>query len=187
MSNTGVEFQKHYEDLMTRERVTLDRLLSANLKPNWVKSQWGQSSLVWCGRRIDANGVALNKAKIQGRIQTLLRNQKSGQPMVWGEEQTKALETIKSELAREVTLSRSGPGTYHRYVDSSKVVAASHLIREHKGEKHLMGFGSHTYTPTQWNYSTPKQEFFAIWKAVKTWHWYLVGRDVVIHTDHQAW
>eukprot|EP01126_Amoeba_proteus_P020744 TRINITY_DN2106_c1_g2_i7.p1 TRINITY_DN2106_c1_g2~~TRINITY_DN2106_c1_g2_i7.p1 ORF type:complete len:204 (+),score=1.21 TRINITY_DN2106_c1_g2_i7:593-1204(+) len=107
--------------------------------------------------------------------------------MNWGETQERALETIKSELTREVTLSRSGPGMYHLHVDSSKIVTASHLIREHKGVKHLMGFGSHTYTLAQCNYSISKQEFSVIWKAVKTWHWYLVGRDVVIHTDHQAW
>eukprot|EP01126_Amoeba_proteus_P051502 TRINITY_DN6152_c0_g2_i3.p2 TRINITY_DN6152_c0_g2~~TRINITY_DN6152_c0_g2_i3.p2 ORF type:complete len:100 (-),score=4.61 TRINITY_DN6152_c0_g2_i3:208-507(-) len=45
-----------------------DRLLSANLKLNWVKSQWGQSSLVWYGRQIDTNSVALGKAKIQGLV-----------------------------------------------------------------------------------------------------------------------
>eukprot|EP01126_Amoeba_proteus_P020739 TRINITY_DN2106_c1_g2_i1.p1 TRINITY_DN2106_c1_g2~~TRINITY_DN2106_c1_g2_i1.p1 ORF type:complete len:111 (+),score=7.78 TRINITY_DN2106_c1_g2_i1:506-838(+) len=47
--------------------------------------------------------------------------------MNWGETQERALETIKSELTREVTLSRSGPGMYHLHVDSSKIVTASHI------------------------------------------------------------
>eukprot|EP01126_Amoeba_proteus_P066896 TRINITY_DN976_c0_g1_i14.p3 TRINITY_DN976_c0_g1~~TRINITY_DN976_c0_g1_i14.p3 ORF type:complete len:103 (-),score=11.65 TRINITY_DN976_c0_g1_i14:808-1116(-) len=101
-------------------------------------------------------GISLDKSKTRyprPSPNALLHNQIPGMSLNWKEEQNQALDTIKND---------------HLYMDSSKVTAASHLVREHKGTKYLMGFDSHTYTATQSNYSTPKQEFFAIWKAMKT-------------------
>eukprot|EP01126_Amoeba_proteus_P054989 TRINITY_DN6795_c0_g1_i5.p1 TRINITY_DN6795_c0_g1~~TRINITY_DN6795_c0_g1_i5.p1 ORF type:complete len:294 (-),score=1.37 TRINITY_DN6795_c0_g1_i5:537-1304(-) len=173
INNAEIEFQKYYQDLITREprmlkkickvfiddlmvystgmnqhinyiRSILDRLLSANLKSNWIESQWDRT--VWYDAKDESTLVVYHwiRQKFkdwstlhhQRRIQTLLWNQKLGQPMVWDATQERA----------------------HLYVDSSKVTAVLHLIREHKDIKHLIGFDSHTYTPTQWNYSTSKQK-----------------------------
>jgi hypothetical protein len=254
MCNAGTEFQKNMDELFSQEpkllhkiceifiddlavysfgdskhlkdvRAILDRLLSANLKPNWIKSQWGLPEIVWCGRNINADGIGLDMNKAQGLIDLaepntlpklrmliglcvwhkrwinhygdkmeplhrLLRDAIKFKPdtkLPWGEMQSLALKSIKKDIVQHVRQSRSGPGTYHLYVDASQYAASSQLVREYQGVKHLMGYGSHTFNATQRNYSTPKQEFFAIWKAIKTFWWYLVGRDVVIHTDHQAW
>ena len=49
-----------------------------------------------------------------------------------------------------------------------------------------MGYGNHTFTKAEWNYSTPKRELYAMYLACKQWRYHILGRTVTIHTDHKS-
>jgi hypothetical protein len=118
-----------------------------------------------------------------------LESYRKWSPSLWapGSAPHRAFEKIKSAIANATTRSRSGPGTYHIWCDYSQVAVAYHLVREHNGEKFLMAYGSHTLSGAERSYSTPKGEFFAIWKAIRRFWWYIFGRKVEIHIDCEAW
>ena len=48
---------------------------------------------------------------------------------------------------------------------------------------------SHTFTDTQRRWSTPKQEAYGIYFAIKKWNYYLQGADIIVRNDHKplAW
>ena len=48
-----------------------------------------------------------------------------------------------------------------------------------------VAFLSHTFTDTQWKWSTTEQEAYGIYYAVTKWNYYLQGCDIVVHNDHK--
>jgi hypothetical protein len=115
-------------------------------------------------------------------------DKKDRPPFSFDEDAKKALVLVKNAIINACTRARSGPGEYHVYADKSKIGVGGHLVRlDPRGNEHLMGYFSHTFNKAELNYDTPKGELFAIYKGVKAFWWYLVGRSVHIHTDHQAW
>ena len=48
-----------------------------------------------------------------------------------------------------------------------------------------VAFLSHTFTDTQWRWSTPEQEAYSIYFAVKKWNYYLQGADIIVRNDHK--
>ena len=47
----------------------INRLNENNLLINYKKSIWLSDSIIWCGRRLSANGVGYDKKQLQGFIQ----------------------------------------------------------------------------------------------------------------------
>eukprot|EP01127_Copromyxa_protea_P002792 TRINITY_DN1273_c0_g1_i5.p1 TRINITY_DN1273_c0_g1~~TRINITY_DN1273_c0_g1_i5.p1 ORF type:complete len:1428 (+),score=224.19 TRINITY_DN1273_c0_g1_i5:73-4356(+) len=105
----------------------------------------------------------------------------------WDEEAENALITVIRDLEEAVVRARSGPGTLHLYVDWCVTGAGFHLVREHKGKLYPMGYGSKTFNDTESRYDTPKGELYAIALGCRFFKYACKGKEVVIHTDHQAW
>lgn len=120
-------------------------------------------------------------------IAKLLSHKYKWRKIAWGEEQEQALQVLVDDIRKACIHSRTGPGTYHIHVDWSRRAAGYMLTREHKGKKYLMGYGSHAFRRSELNYSTAKGELYAIALACRHFKWWCQGKDVVIHTDHQAW
>jgi hypothetical protein len=47
-------------------------------------------------------------------------------------------------------------------------------------------YHSETFNQVVVNYPTYDKEFYALVKTVKKWKYYLLGKEKIIHTDHQA-
>jgi hypothetical protein len=112
---------------------------------------------------------------------------KSGAKFPWSKECDEALAKIKKAIAQATLRSRTGPGVYHIYTDAAEFCVSWHVVREDRGQQHLMEFGSHVLTDAEIRYSMPKKELFAIALASKKSRWMCLGREVVIHTDQIAW
>jgi transposase InsO family protein len=112
---------------------------------------------------------------------------KSGAKFPWTKECDEALAKIKKAIAQATLRSRTGPGVYHIYTDAAEFCVSWHVVREDRGQQHLMEFGSHVLTDAEIRYSMPKKELFAIALAAKKSRWMCLGREVVIHTDQIAW
>ena len=75
---------------------------------------------------------------------------------------------------------------YIMYTDASDNTSGAQLSQTHEGAKFPVAFLSHTFTDTQGRWSTPKQEAYGIYFAVKKWNYYLQGADIIVRNDHKS-
>ena len=75
------------------------------------------------------------------------------------------------------------------YTDASDDACGAQLSQIHDGTEFLVVFLSHTFTDTQRRWSTPEQEAYGIYFAIKKWNYYLQGADIIMRNDHKplAW
>ena len=78
---------------------------------------------------------------------------------------------------------------YIVYTGTSDDACGAQLSQMHDGTKFQVAFLSHTFTDTQRRWSTPEQEAYGIYFAIKKWNYYLQGVDITVRNDHKplAW
>ena len=74
---------------------------------------------------------------------------------------------------------------YIVYTDASDDACGAQLSQIHDGTEFPVAFLSHTFTDTQRRWSTPKQEAYGIYFALKKWNYYLQGADIIVRNDHK--
>ena len=74
---------------------------------------------------------------------------------------------------------------YIVYTDASNNVCRAQLSQIHNGTEFPVAFLSHTFTDTQRRWSTPEQEAYGIYFAIKKWNYYLQGADIIVRNDHK--
>ena len=81
------------------------------------------------------------------------------------------------------------PGTtkpYIVYTDASDDACGAQLSQIHDGTEFPVTFLSHTFTDTQRRWSTPEQEAYGIYFAIKKWNYYLQEADIIIRNDYKS-
>ena len=78
---------------------------------------------------------------------------------------------------------------YIVYMDASNDACGAQLSQMHNEAEFPVAFLSHTFTDTQQRWSTPEQEAYGIYFAIKKWNYYLQGADIMVRNDHKplAW
>ena len=78
---------------------------------------------------------------------------------------------------------------YIVYMDASDDACGAQLSQMHNKTEFPVAFLLHTFTDTQQRWSTPEQEAYGIYFAIKKWNYYLQGADIVVRNDHKplAW
>ena len=78
---------------------------------------------------------------------------------------------------------------YIMYTDASDNACGAQLSQMHNEAEFPVAFLSHTFTDTQQRWSTPEQEAYGIYFAIKKWNYYLQGADIIVRNDHKplAW
>ena len=78
---------------------------------------------------------------------------------------------------------------YIVYTDASNDACRAQLSQTHNGTEFPIAFLSHTFTDTQRRWSTPEQEAYGIYFAVKKSNYYLQGTDIIVRNNHKplAW
>ena len=74
---------------------------------------------------------------------------------------------------------------YIVYMDASNDTCGAQLSQMHEEAKFPVAFLSHMFTDTQQRWSTPEQEAYGIYFAIKKWNYYLQGADVIVRNDHK--
>ena len=74
---------------------------------------------------------------------------------------------------------------YIVYTDASDDACGAQLSQIHNETEFLVAFLSHTFTDTQWRWSTPEQEAYGIYFTIKKWNYYLQGTDIIVRNDHK--
>ena len=74
---------------------------------------------------------------------------------------------------------------YIVYTDTSEDACRAQLLQEHNATEFQVAFLSHTFTETQWKWSTTEQEAYGIYYAIPKWNYYLQGTDIIVRNDHK--
>ena len=69
------------------------------------------------------------------------------------------------------------------YTDASDDACKAQLSQEHNGTEFPVAFLSHTFTETQWKWSTTEQEASGIYYTITKWNYYLQGTDIIVRND----
>ena len=74
---------------------------------------------------------------------------------------------------------------YIVYTDASDDACGAQLSQMHEEAEFPVAFLSHTFTDTQGRWSTPEQEAYGIYFAIKKWNYYLQGADIIVRNEHK--
>ena len=97
-----------------------------------------------------------------------------------------AFNTLKSALIEAPIPHYPDPSKcYIVYADASDDACGVWLLQEHNGQELPVVFLSHTLTDIQQKWSTPEQEAYGIYYAVRNCNYYLQGSDIVVDNDHK--
>ena len=83
---------------------------------------------------------------------------------------------IQAPILRYLDTTKS----YIVYMDASDDACGAQLSQMHNKAEFPVAFLSHTFTDTQWRWSTPEQEAYRIYFAIKKWNYYLQGADIIV-------
>ena len=74
---------------------------------------------------------------------------------------------------------------YIVYTDTSNDTCGAQLSQGHDGTEFPIAFLSHTFTDTQWKWSTTEQEAYGVYYVVEKWNYYHQGAEIIVHNDHK--
>ena len=104
----------------------------------------------------------------------------------WTPEHHNAFLHLKEAILQAPILHYSNPGKrYIVYTDASNDACGAQLSQEHNSTEFPVAFLSHTFTETQWKWSTTEYEAYGIYYAMTNWNYYLQGVDIIVRNDHK--
>ena len=106
--------------------------------------------------------------------------------LTWTSECSLAFEKLKVELVNHPTTHL--PDLNHPFIlgsDVSDKGTGAVLMQDVGGQRRVVDFMSRTFSDTEKRYSTIEREATAILWAFDKWHYYLLGRQFAIETDHK--
>jgi len=106
---------------------------------------------------------------------------------VWTEEHKKAFQEVKkAETTAPVLLTPDPAGAFELTTDASGYAIGAVLQQMHEGKLRPVAFGSRKLNPAEQRYATHDRETLAIIYALLLWRCYLLGRKVLVWTDHMS-
>ncbi len=100
----------------------------------------------------------------------------------WGGKQQKAFDTLKEKISTTPVLALPDlQRPFEIQIDASDYAMGAVLTQHGKP----ICYHSETFNPAVVNYPTYDKELYALVQSVKKWKHYLMGKETVIHTDHQ--
>ena len=102
---------------------------------------------------------------------------------LWGPDQDRSFALIKEKLSTTPVLALPDfDKVFEVECDASGIGVGAVLSQE----KRPVAFFSEKLSETRQKWSTYDQEFYAVFRALKQWEHYLVQKEFVLFTDHQA-
>ena len=101
----------------------------------------------------------------------------------WGEEQESSFVLIKEKLSTTPVLALLDfEKLFEVECDASEVGVKAILSKE----KRLIAFFSEKLCEARLKWATYDNEFYYVVRALNTWEHYLIAKDFILYTDHQA-
>ena len=104
----------------------------------------------------------------------------------WTLEHHTAFLHLKEAIVQAPILHYPNPNNkYIVYTDASIDACGAQLSQEYNGTEFPVAFLSHTFTETQWKWSTKEQDAFGIYYAITKWNYYLQDTDIIVRNDQE--
>ena len=104
----------------------------------------------------------------------------------WTLEHHTAFLQLKEAIVQAPILHYPNPDKrYIVYMDTLDNARRAQLLQEHNGMEFPVAFLSHTFTETQWKWSTTQQEAYDVYYTITKWNYYLQGADIIVRNDHK--
>ena len=112
---------------------------------------------------------------------------KKGVRFRWDERCQEAFDTLKTPLCLAPVLAMPTPdGDFVLDVDASTPSAGAILHQHQKGGLRMIRYGSRLFNSTERSYCTTRQELAAVVFGLKRFRQYVLGRKVLVRSDHAA-
>ena len=112
---------------------------------------------------------------------------KDGVKFHWGAEQQEAFKKLKDCLiSAPVMAMPADEGQYTLDTDASDYAVGAVLQQNQEGKEVVIAYASKTFAPAEVRYCTTRKELFAIVFGLKQFRHFLLGREIIIRTDHAA-
>ena len=119
--------------------------------------------------------------------QPLYELTKKNVPFVWDDRRQQAFKTLKARLCSTPVLATPTlEGDFVLDVDASTFGAGAILHQYQEGVLRVIGFASRQFNVAERSYCTTRQELAAVVFGLKRFRQYLLGRRVVVRSDHAA-
>ena len=207
-------FSKSWDEHVKHIQKVLDALRKEKLYLKMSKCEFGKTSLIYLGYIVGNGELRIDPAKIEvivkwprptnvtevrsflGAVQywrkfianfsyiasPLHALTSIKQVFQWGGKQQKAFDTLKEKISTAPILAL--PDLQHSFeieTDASDYAMGAVLMQN----KRPVCYHSETFTSAVRNYPTYDKELYALVQSVKKWKHYLMGKEKIIHIDHQ--
>ena len=133
------------------------------------------------------NFVSIFYPELQKLLKPIYELTKKGRPFIWGDEQQKALDELKSRLLKPPVLSMPNKrGRFLLYSDTSKNATGSALYQVQNGKPTLIAYVSTRMPKAARNYSITKLEMFGLAINIASFPHLLKRVDFDAIIDHLA-
>ena len=133
------------------------------------------------------NFVSIFFLELQKLLKPIYELTKKGRPFVWGDEQQKAFDEIKSRLLKPPVLSMPDKrGRFLLYSDTSKYATGSALYQVQDGKPELIAYASKRMPEAAGNYSITELEMYGLAINIASFAHLLERVDFDAVVDHLA-
>jgi hypothetical protein len=207
-------FRKYREEHGMHVNKVLDVLKKEFFFVNMSKCEFGKTSLVYLGHIVGGGELEIDPSKVKVildwpkpnnvievriflgasqywrkfianlySIATPLHTVTSiKQVFQWGGKQRKYFDALKEKISSSPVLSLPNlRQPFEIQIDASNYAMGVVLLQHGK----LICFHSETFNGAMINYPTYDKELYALVQSVKKWKHYFLGKETIIHTDHQ--
>jgi hypothetical protein len=207
-------FSKSHEEHIVHVKQVLDVLRKEQLFLKMSKCEFGKTSLIYLGHIVGGGELKIDPSKVKviwewfrpnnvtevrsflGAAQywrKFIANFSSiaaplhavtsvKQVFQWGGKQQWAFDTLKEKISSASVLALPNlRQPFEIQTDASNYAMGAFLLQYGKP----ICFHSETFNGAVINYPTYDKELYALVQSVKKWKHYLLGKETIIHTDHQ--
>jgi hypothetical protein len=207
-------FSRTWDEHVMHVKQVLDVLKREKLYVKLSKCEFGKTSLVYLGHIVGGGQLKIDPSKVEvivnwpkptsatevrsflGAVQywrkfisnfsyiasPLHALTSVKQVFQWGGRHQKSFDTLKEKISTAPVLALPDlQQPFEIETDASAYAMGAVLMQQRKP----IFFHSETFSKVVCNYPTYDKELYALVQSVKKWKHYLMGKETIIHTDHQ--
>ncbi|XP_066365236.1 uncharacterized protein [Miscanthus floridulus] len=178
-------YSKSFDEHLDHIRQVLAVLREEKLYGNIAKCTFCTDRVVFLGFVVSADGIQVDEEKVKA-IQdwpTPTNVSQKDVPFKWGDEQDQAFNELKTKLCEAPLLQLPDFGkTFEIECDASGIGIGGVLLQEGKP----VAYFSEKLNGPHLNYSVYDKELYALVRVLEVWQHYLLPKEFVIHSDHEA-